>query len=79
MAAMNVARWVGGGWHAVGGRTDGEVLGLAVDGLNHLYAAGDFSMAGGVPVSRVALWDGADWSSLGTGLDARAASLAIDG
>ena len=34
-----------------------------------LYAAGDFTVAGGVAANHVAKWDGAGWSPLGSGID----------
>lgn len=35
-----------------------------------LYVAGNFTMAGGQPASRIAKWNGFFWSPLGSGLDA---------
>src|SRR5208283_1663980 len=31
-----------------------------------LYAGGDFSTAGGVPVNSIAVWNGTAWSAVGT-------------
>lgn len=42
-----------------------------------LYAAGDFTVAGGVPAQRVARWDGAAWSPLGGGLNGSVLALAL--
>ncbi len=80
--AGNVARWDGAAWSAVGGGTDGGVGDLVVhdDGLGGgpaLYAAGDFSTAGGVPAENVARWDGTAWSPLGTGTLGQVETLAV--
>jgi len=42
-----------------------------------LYAAGDFTVAGGVSAQRVARWDGAAWSPLGNGLNSSVFALAL--
>ena len=42
-----------------------------------LYAGGDFTVAGGVPASRIARWDGASWSALGGGTDDMVLALAV--
>jgi hypothetical protein len=47
---------------------NGLVFALAADADGHVYAAGRFSTAGGVPASRIAMWDGATWSALGSGI-----------
>jgi hypothetical protein len=49
-----------------------------------LYAAGDFTNAGGIAVANIARWDGTDWSALGGGLSngdfaAWAWALAVNG
>ena len=67
----NVAKFVGPGWDALGGGTDGEVWSLVVydDGTGDaLYAGGDFSSAGAVSAENVARWDGTSWSALGAGV-----------
>ncbi|MBL9120312.1 MAG: hypothetical protein JNL80_10415 [Phycisphaerae bacterium] len=70
VAAMNIAKWDGSTWSEVGGGLNAAVSSLAVydDGLGGgpaLYAAGDFSMAGSVPVTDIARWNGVSWSSVG--------------
>jgi hypothetical protein len=83
--ASNIARWDGTNWYAVGGGlTGGGVYALAVideDGpgfqLPSLVVAGEFSHAGGVPVSRIARWRGGQWSALGDGFDDRVAALCV--
>lgn len=42
-----------------------------------LYAAGEFTLAGGVIAHHVARWNGARWSPLGIGLDRDASALAV--
>lgn len=72
-SAHSIAMWDGKAWSALGdgisyvnnmGRT---VYALAVDG-EEIYAGGDFSAAGGFPVSNIARWDGTSWHALGTGI-----------
>jgi hypothetical protein len=66
-----------GGWTALGGGVNGAVRALATADLGGgaaLYAAGDFTQAGGAPVRFAARWDpsGASWQPLGAsnaGLD----------
>ena len=67
-----VARWDGAHWSSVGGGLNGWANCFLVydDGQGGgpaLYAAGYFTMAGGVPASRIARWDGNTWSPLGGG------------
>ncbi|MFO8029611.1 MAG: T9SS type A sorting domain-containing protein [Cyclonatronaceae bacterium] len=70
----NIARWDGQSWSALGSGVEGgydgwpEVYALAVAG-DTLYAAGDFTIAGGKEAKYVAQWDGETWSALGPGLE----------
>ena len=80
----HVARWDGRRWSALGTGTNGPVTALAArNGV--VYAAGDFTAAGGTAAAHVARWDGTTWSPLGAGLamgggDAvRVGALALDG
>ena len=73
-----IARWDGAAWSPLGsglaggvGPTPPGVLDLEPfdDGSGPaLYAAGNFTLAGGAPAGFVARWDGAAWSSVGPGL-----------
>jgi hypothetical protein len=45
-----------------------SVYALAAGG-EYIYAAGDFTRAGGAAANRVARWDGTQWSPLGAGLN----------
>jgi fibronectin type 3 domain-containing protein len=67
--ASYLARWNGTAWTPVGSGVNGPVHALALDPGGVLYAAGAFTMAGGVPANRVARWDGQTWQALGPGLD----------
>lgn len=73
VAANGIAKWNGTVWSSLGaGLTNGSsgygyVLALAVAGNGDVYAAGDFTRAGGAVANGVAKWNGATWSSLGTG------------
>jgi hypothetical protein len=42
-----------------------------------LYAAGEFSTAGGVAVNNITKWDGSSWSSLGPGLQGTVRTLVV--
>ena len=80
VTALNIARWDGTSWSALGSGLNQVPYALAVfdDGDGPaLYAAGDFSLAGGTPVNRIARWDGTSWSALGSGLNERVLSLAV--
>lgn len=74
MPASCVAKWNGTAWSPLGTGVSNAVHALEVfdDGLGRgpkLYAAGNFTMAGGAPAARVARWDGASWSALGSGVN----------
>jgi hypothetical protein len=59
--------------------TDERVSALTVfdDGTGPaLYAAGTFTIAGGVAANRVARWDGSQWTALGVGTDDHVLALA---
>lgn len=70
--ANRVARWTGTEWQALGQGVSGsggasvDALTVAPDGV--LYAAGEFTAAGGEPANHVAQWDGAAWQPLGGGV-----------
>jgi hypothetical protein len=77
--ALNVARWDGIAWSALGAGVGAEVYVLAGHDNGSgpaLYAGGDFSTAGGQPAQNIARWDGASWSALDTGLDGVVRALA---
>jgi hypothetical protein len=81
VSALNIAKWNGSAWSALGAGlkgppNSGPVSSLAAIGSD-LYATGNFTNAGGL-TARVAKWDGANWSSLGAinGLGSRAVSNA---
>jgi len=73
--ARFVARWNGSSWTSPGGGMDGGEgtayapgvydFGVYDDGEGaRLYAAGQFSVAGGVAAHGLAMWDGTAWSAL---------------
>lgn len=51
-------------WHSMGTGVNGTVNAIAKMG-NNIYVAGDFTTAGGNPVTSVAYWDGSMWHSAG--------------
>lgn len=73
ITATGIARWDGTAWSAVAGPSGQGLSGGAMKSLTvyddgsgpALYAAGDFSSAGGKVLSHLAKWDGADWSAIG--------------
>ncbi|HNQ25033.1 MAG TPA: hypothetical protein PKK06_18295 [Phycisphaerae bacterium] len=75
VSALNIARWNGAEWSAVGDGLDGVVIDLAVFDEDHegpqppaLFAVGMFSRAGSVEASSIAKWNGQEWSGVGRGL-----------
>lgn len=73
-AASYIAAWNGSWWQALSTGTDSPISSVTpwdFDGPgpqpSRLVAGGAFSVAGGVPASRVAAWDGMLWESLGDG------------
>lgn len=59
--ANNIAAWNGSTWLALGAGTNGRVKAVAVLG-SRLYAAGDFTSAGGVADTNIlARWTGSAW------------------
>ena len=73
-----VGRWDGVAWNAIGDGIQTEPITIAVDG-DHVYAAGYFNEAGGVPANHVAMWDGNAWQPLGDGIDTPPNALAVYG
>ncbi|HXT42462.1 MAG TPA: hypothetical protein VN887_20815 [Candidatus Angelobacter sp.] len=67
--ALNVARWDGNTWSALGSGLKAPANSAPVNALaflgTDLYATGNFTNAGGVTATRVARWDGLSWSSIG--------------
>ncbi|MEZ6235368.1 MAG: GC-type dockerin domain-anchored protein [Phycisphaerales bacterium] len=60
--------WDGSSWRLLGAGVNGNALDLEAVG-DDLYAAGQFTSAGGQPAARVARWDGGQWHALGSGLN----------
>lgn len=65
VSAVNIAKWDGTTWSALGSGCNNYVTGLlwGIDG--NLYASGVFTEAGGVAAVGIAKWDGVDWSPVG--------------
>ncbi len=78
--AINIARWDGTQWRAMGSGLGGGAGGGQVSVLAHwdpdgpgpapvqLIAGGTFLASGSTPVSCIARWDGAQWQALGSGI-----------
>jgi hypothetical protein len=77
----HVAKWNGKQWSALGsglGNNNAHKLVVFDDGTGPaLYVGGTFTMAGGMPVSRLAKWNGKQWSAVGSGVDDTVFSLAV--
>jgi hypothetical protein len=83
--ASRVARWDGTNWWALGSGMKGTndnlnttVSALAISG-DYVYAAGNFTNAGGVTVTNIARWKDGSWSALGSSLDNLALAMAVKG
>ncbi len=75
IADQRTYKWTPGApgqWSLLGSGKNDTVTSIEVfdDGLGpfggpSLYSAGNFYVAGGIPVNRIARWDGEDWNPLG--------------
>ncbi len=69
--AMNIARWNGTTWSALGSGIQGWPRAMTTwnDGTGtKLYVGGNFTAAGGVSVDHLAKWDTVSWSDVGGGV-----------
>jgi hypothetical protein len=73
-----IAKWDGTEWSALGSGLTNNLISLAIDSNNILYASGNFTISGTTSLKRIAKWDGTEWSALGNGLNGAASSIAID-
>lgn len=66
---VNIARWDGAAWNAVGTGTNGLVRTiLPIQGSTDVFLGGDFTLAGGVANTiRIARWTGSAYVALETG------------
>ena len=77
--ALNVARWDGKGWSALGSGLEGTVYALTWfddGGGAALYATGNVAIGSG-QFTGVARWDGATWTPLATGFDFSASTMVV--
>jgi hypothetical protein len=86
VGALNIARWNGASWAALGGGVgdpndlfaEVEALASFDDGSGPaLFAAGAFSAASGVGASNIARWNGSSWSPVSSGIDGTVFALAV--
>ena len=86
--AGNIARWNGASWTTLAGPMGEGVNSTARAMVEYddgsrpvLYVGGNFSQAGGRPISHLARWDGVDWSPVvgpgGAGLNNVVNALAV--
>ncbi|MBL9120311.1 MAG: thrombospondin type 3 repeat-containing protein [Phycisphaerae bacterium] len=79
--AKNVAAWNGSAWTPLGAGLNATVRALITfddqTGFGpRLYAAGQFSTAGGAPAKRIARWNGSSWAEVGGGANGSIFALA---
>lgn len=72
--ANNIAMWDGSQWQSLGEGITGTVSwSTGVNALafvgDKLYAGGDFSTAGSLPVSNIACWNGSQWEAVAGGVN----------
>ncbi|MFN7317255.1 MAG: WD40 repeat domain-containing protein [Phycisphaerae bacterium] len=67
--AINIARWDGNTWSALGTGMNRTLSALAVLPNGDVVAGGSFSTVGGVPANSIARWNDSNWSALGTGMN----------
>ncbi len=69
---QNIAQWDGTSWSSLGSGISTPSVGATVESMvvfnGELYAAGTFTLAGGVLANNVAKWDGSSWTNVGTGI-----------
>lgn len=78
--ASNIARWDGTQWSPLSLGTNGPTRAMTVhnDGSGSaLYAAGNFTQAGGASAASIARWNGTSWSGVGAGLADTVYALAV--
>jgi hypothetical protein len=82
--AINIARWNGTAWRAMGAGLDGQVSVLRLWDLDGsgpnppvLVAGGSFTRSGTTVVNRIARWDGNAWQPLGTGVSGGASPAVL--
>jgi trimeric autotransporter adhesin len=70
LAATQVARWDGSGWHALGsGLAQTGVVNAIIRYDGKLFVGGQFQQLGdGTPTQSVAYWDGTSWRPAGAGI-----------
>ena len=75
-----LALWDGDDWYAFAEPIDGYVIDLEVGPDGALYAAGAFTLIGGVEAQNVARFDpqSGRWQALGGGVDGRVVDLAVN-
>lgn len=83
LPAKNIAKWNGNEWDSLQSglytpESYPEIRVIVTDPSGILYAGGNFTIAGGVPVKSVAKWDGSKWDSLQSGVSGTIYSMAIN-
>jgi hypothetical protein len=79
-ALLNIARWDGSGWVAIGGGVSGgsaSVGALCTMTTGELAVGGTFTAAGSTPAANIARWNGSTWQAFGSGLPAEVTSIAM--
>jgi hypothetical protein len=74
-AALNIARWDGTSWHAMGFGLDDVVRAIVIH-QNSVIVGGDFDSSGGSLAAHCVRWNGASWAALHGGTDQSVYSFA---
>ena len=76
-----IRKWNGSSWSTLADFThgsDARLDAIAVGPDGSIYAAGQFTNAGGTAITNIAKYNGSAWSALGTAPNGRVRSLAFD-
>ncbi len=65
-------------WPSLGFGLNDEVRAVVIDSNGVVYAGGDFTLAGNIPINYLAKWDGTGWSNVGGGTNAPVYALHFD-
>lgn len=80
--ALNIARWTGSAWSAIGDGLGVGAVGEAVYDLverqdGEIIAVGNVYMSGSTPLNRLARWNGTEWLAINPGPNGQATKLAL--
>ena len=76
VAATNIARFDGIGWHSFGDGLPGVVFAIAAD-ASSVIAGGDFASVTNSTLTNIARWNSQQWQNIGGGVPGRVLSVAV--